>query len=399
MSKTTKRLLEMAMELGDTPDSIHPTHKRNLAQGQHPLGQNPAFPAAQAGQGMNAHERHAVGTYKAIAQNLQRYGGYMPRSQNPREIVRAAQDMFRTLGDLQQREAEHIDKLEPLAVETVLRLPEFKSLRPRVEAGQVKIEAYLNRRVNIQGMEFSDTPREEPEGYQVPEIKAEYDEMVHKRKMINTLIQGAAVSNNYSFAYYSRDELQAIDPSLVRDYGKMMAYSELGYFIQDPEMLKMAAAAAGSEIQGGDERLKRNEDGSVSVVARAITFPMLVQEIIKGLMEYLSWNNEEDSDTQYAVNKEADFVDDEQVQMQLGPHIYRQIIDAIGLDSAEVWPYLHKRLVKMPVREFNENMRAFIGGTPEGKAWLKRLADEIKGQIQGEAEGPTESLARRMNGG
>lgn len=347
---------------------------------------------------MNPHERHAVGTYKSIAQNLQRYGGFMPRSQ--RDAGRAAMDMSRTLQDLQQREADHIDELEPLAIETVLRLPEFKSLRAAVEGGRVKIEAYLNRRINIQGMEFSDAPQEEPEGYNVPEIKAEFDEMVHKRKMLNTVIQGAAVANNYSFAYYTRDELQAIDPSLVRDYGKLMAYTELGYFIQNAKIMKTAAQGGGTASQGGDERIKRNEDGSVSIVARGITFPILVQEIIKGCMEYMSWNNDEDPDTQYTVNKRADFVDDEQVQMQVGPNIYRQMIEAIGLESAHVWPYLYKALVRMPVREFNEHMQGLLGGTPEGKQWFKNLADQIRQQVeQAEGgEGQTESLARRMLG-
>lgn len=383
------------MQLGDTPDAIHPVHKNALARGTHALGQNPAFPP-HGGRGMNPHERHAVGTYKSVAANLATYGGHMPRSQNPRELARAGEDMFQTLFHLQEREVAHVEQLEQLAVETVMRLPEFKTLRKPVQAGQIKIEPHLPRRVNIQGMEFADTPRPQDAELEIPEIKAEYDEMIHKRKMINTLVQGTAVSNNYSFAYYAREELDAIDPSLVRDYGKLMAYSELGYFTQDPRMLKIAAASEGGEQQGGEERLKRNDDGSVSIVARGVVFPILVQEIIKGLMEYLSWNDEEDPETQRQVQRQADFVEDEQIQMQLGPNIYRQMIDAIGFESAHVWPLLHDYLVKMPVREFNQRMQGLIGGMPEGKAWFKQLADRIKRQLQAAEEGPSESLASRM---
>jgi hypothetical protein len=392
----TRKLLELALELGDTPDAIHPTHKQSLQTGSHGLGKNPAFPAHQ-GAGMNPHERHALGTYKSIATNLQRYGGYLPRSQNPREVMRAAQDMMQTLEDLQQREEAHRDALERLAVETVFRLPEFKRLRKDLDTGHVKIEAFLNRRIEIQGMQSTDDEREQPAEFEVPEIKAEYDEMVHKRKMINTLIQGTAVSNNYSFAYYSRDELNAIDPTLVQDYGKLMAYSELGYFIQDPEMVKMAAQAGGTESQGGEERLKRNDDGSISILARGISFPILVQEVIKGIMEYISWNDEEDPATQQQVNREADFVEDEQVQMQVGPNIYRQMVDAIGQESVDVWPYLHDELVKMPTGEFNQRMQGLIGGTPEGRAWFKQLAMKIKQEIAADEEaGPQESLVKRM---
>ncbi len=391
-----RKLLEFAMELGDTPDSIHPAHKQSLQTGSHALGKNPAFPA-HPGAGMNPHERHAVGTYKSIVANLQRYGGYVPRSNQPREIMRAAQDMMQTLGDIQQREEAHQKALERLAIETVMRLPEFKRSRKNLEAGTLTINAYLNRRIDIQGMQSTDDEREQPEEFQVPEIKAEY-EMVHKRKMVNTLIQGTAVSNNYSFAYYSRDELNALDPTLVKDYGKLMAYSELGYFIQDPQMVKAAARAGGSEAQGGEERLTRNEDGSITILARGITFPILVQEIIKGMMEFISWNDEEDDTTQRQVNKEADFVEDEQVQMQLGPNIYRQMVDAIGHDSLETWPYLHDALVKMPVHEFNQRMQGLISGSSEGKAWFKQLAQQLRQKLAAadERAGQQESLAKRM---
>lgn len=379
--KDIRKLLEFAMELGDTPDAIHPAHKHALQTGDHPLGANPAFPPHQ-GQGMNPHEKHAVGTYKSIIANLQRYGGYVPRNQ--RDSMGAAQDMFLTLNQIQQREAAHADVLEQLAVETVMRLPEFKILRKAVQAGQLKIEAFLNRRININGVQFSDEENTEIPDADVPEIAQEYDELIHKRKMINTLIQGAAVSNNYAFAYYVRDELRDIDPSLINAYGKLMAYTELGYFIQDPQMMKLAAAAGGGEAQGGDERLKRNDDGSVSIVARGISFPILVQEIIKGCMEYLSLSDEDDPETQVLVNKKADTADDEMVQMQVGPNIYRQLIDAIGMEQADVMPYIHDELVRMPAAEFNRQMQGLVAGTPEGKRWFQQLAQRIKQEVQAE---------------
>jgi len=393
---TVRQLLELAIDLGGDPDAINPYHKKAWEKGEHALGKNPAFPP-HGGQGMNPHEAHAAGTYKSIIANLRRYGGHVPRNFSQQEVMRSAMDMFQTLEDVQQREADHQEELEQLAVETVMRLPEFTTLRRAVQSGQLRIKAYLNRRIDIQGMETSDQPQEELPGAEVEQIKGEYDEMIHKRKMINTIIQGAAISNNYSFAYYVRDELQAIDPTLINDYGKLMAYSELGYFLQSPEMVKMAASAGGSEAQGGEERLHTEPDGSTTIIARGISFPILVQEIIKGCMEYLSHNDEDDPETAALVNKHSDFVDDEQIQMQLGPNIYRQMIDAIGLDQAQVWPYLHDELVKMPTREFNQRMQSLIAGSPEGKRWFQELARKIKEEMGG-AEEWQESLVDRLIG-
>jgi hypothetical protein len=154
----------------------------------------------------------------------------------------------------------------------------------------------------------------------------------------------------------------------------------------------MAAQAGGSEAQGGDERLKTNEDGSISVVARGITFPILVQEIIKGCMEYLALNDEDDPETRTMVNKHADVADDEMVQMQVGPNIYRQLIDAIGLEQADVMPYIHDELVKMPASEFNQKMQGLIAGTPEGKQWFQQMAQRIKQEIQADEQGEQTGL-------
>jgi len=376
----------MAMELGDTPDSIHPTHKQSLERGTHALGRNPAAGNPQA------LERHAAGTYKSIIQNLQRYGGIVPRNQ--RDSMRVSQDMFTTLQDVMQREQGHERELEQLAIETVLRLPEFKTLRSAVQDGSIKIEAQLGD-VSIENAAFSDEEQEAPEGFDVPEIRTEYEEQFNKRKMLNTLTQGAAVANNYAYAYYSRDELAAIDPQIVRDYGKLMAYSEIGYFIQSPEVARAAAQAAGTAFQGGMARLRSDENGSVVIEARALVFPMLVQEIIKVCMAYLSHNDEDDPQTRAYIKAHSDFIDDEQIQMQVGPNLYRQLIDAIGNDAAETMPFIHDHLTRLPAREFTEKMKALIDGTPEGKAWFRQLAQEIKSEMEG---GQEESLARRIIG-
>lgn len=365
----------MAMDLGGEPDSIHPHHKQALATGQHSLAGNPAIES-------NAHvERHASATYRNILANLRRYGGHVPRNGSPRELMGAAQDMFQTLAEIQEKEAGRTEELEKLAVETVLRLPEFKSLRSAVQRGQLVIRPFLNRAIEIQGANLSDEKPEPPAEFEVPEVKAEYDEMIHRRKLTNMFIQGAAVANNYAFAYYAREELNQYDPALVKDYGKLMAYSELGFFIQAPEIMKAAAQAGGTEAQGGDARLRRAEDGSVEVVARGIAFPILVQEIIKGCMEFLALNDEDDAEARATVQRQADFIDDEQTHMQVGPSVWREFMDAIGHEQAEVMPYLKNILAKMPIREYNARMQALISGTPEGKAWLRDTATRIKQKL------------------
>src|SRR2546430_15114616 len=110
---------------------------------------------------------------------------------------------------------------------------------------------------------MSDAPQEEedPPELNVPEIRQEIDDSVMKRRFLNAMIQGAAVSNNYAFAYYAADKLNEIDPGLVGDYGKLMSLTELGYWTQGDEIVRAAAGAHGAEAQGGSEEFTDDEAG------------------------------------------------------------------------------------------------------------------------------------------
>lgn len=381
-----RKLLEMAMDFGDAPDAVHPAHKQALAGGQHGLGKIPAISSQSA-------ERHASETYRNIIGKLRAFGGVVPRS--PRDVQRTAMDMFQTLQTIQQREAAHRPQLEQLAIETVLRMPEFKSLRQAIQSGTVRIEPHLDERIEITDVAFSDEPQEELPDENVPEIAAEYQDMVNRRKLTNTMIHGAAVANNYAFTN-SFDELMDIDRTLARDYGKLMAYSELGFFVHDPAIMKAAAEATGSESQGGQNQLRRDEDGSLVITAQGITFPILVQEIVKGCMEFLSLGDEDDPDTAHKVRQRSDFVDDEQVQMQVGPSIYRSFIAAIGEQNADLMPYVYDHLNRLPTQEYNQVVKGLIDGTPEGKNWFQQLAREIRQRLTTDEQ--SESLTRRLLG-
>jgi len=379
----------MALGLGGLPDIIHPSHKQKLATGEHALGGNPAFSDP------SKHEKHAGQTYQQVMRNAERYYGQMPRSQ--RDAVMMAVEVMQALGRIQQTEAEHRPELEHLAVETVLRMDEFKSLRRALEQGNLKIDAKLQPQLEIQGTAFSDEPQEEPEEMEIPQIRQEIDQAIHKRNFVNALIQGAALTNNYAWSYHSRDELSQIDPDLLRDYGKLMSATEVGYWVQGEEAVRQAMQAGGEQAQVGDARLKSNPDGSVTVQARGVAFPILVQELIKGLMEYLSFDDEEDPETRKLVHSKSDFIDAETIQMMLGPSLWKEFLDAVGGDAREVVPHVYDHIVRMPTTEFNQLMRGLVDGDPAAKRQMHDLAQQIKREVGGQEEALR--IAKRLLGG
>jgi hypothetical protein len=366
-------LLEMAMEFGpNDPDSVHPSHKRALARGEHGMGQHPALSKQAA-------EKHASATYRNIIQKLRTYGGVVPSSVG--QASDAAVDAFRTLAQIQQREAQHRQALQDLAVETVLSMPEFKSLRGAIERGDVRIDAKLTPRISISGIKFADEGGDELEGENTPEIAAEYQQLINRRKMANLFTHGAAVANNYSALENPRvfDAVADIDPTLMRAYGKLMSYSELGYFNQPLDVMRAAAQNAGSEQQLGANHVQAENDGSTTIVAQGISFPVLVHELVKGIMEYFSMSPDDDPETAQSIRNRSDYSDDEAVQMQIGPSIYRAFMAALGPDNQAMMPYVYNRLThQLPEDDYQRIMKGLIDGDPQAAQWIRDQAAELR---------------------
>ena len=72
-------------------------------------------------------------------------------------------------------------------------------------------------------------------GLDVPEIKAQFDQEVNKRKFINILIQGAAVNKTHAY-HLASERLNEIDPDLIKLYGKMTALGDLSYWMKPEDV-------------------------------------------------------------------------------------------------------------------------------------------------------------------
>jgi|SRR5262252_2107306 len=162
-------------------------------------------------------------------------------------------------------------------------------------------------------------------------------------------------------------------------------------------MIRQALQHGGSAQQAGEEQLIRNEKGMATVVARGITFSILVHEIIKGCMEFLSYSDEDDPETSALIKKETDRAEEEMVQMQVGPNIFRQIIDMLGPELEMTWPYIYDFLVRQPPSKFNELMQGLIAGEPASERWLQELARKYKRKY-GERENWQQSPVEEMLG-
>ena len=409
-------LTEMALDLGDTPDFIDPEKRRKIERGQHPYADNPAFPTEKPAHRPGAPFKDAPNrrdptrsyselvsshVYPEIMRKVQQYTGRNPRQMDPHQLTMI---MMQAMQQATRAEANHREELEQAAVEIVLSLPEFSGAREAVEAGDLKIVAKLldpqammqQMKQRIRGAEPDEAEEAEPQGQMqvepgeesdeeraelgldVPEIRGEYDAEAKKRRFINMMIQGAAINKNYAY-HQIADQLRAIDPNLLDTYGKLMSIGELMYWMAPEDVFnQMQGSGQGG---GGMEEVTPEEDGTYTIRATALVFPVLIQELAKGLYEFLSHNEDDPEDVRKYAYDKGDTLGGEQWDIMKGPGVWRHFNHLVTqANAAELMGKIYRHIVTLPTGEFNELMQEILRETPRGRQYIQQLVAEIRAE-------------------
>ena len=138
---------------------------------------------------------------------------------------------------------------------------------------------------------------------------------IAKRRFLNAMIQGSAKKSTHMF-HAKDDELTAMEPRLLNKYGKLMSAADYMYYT-NPTLDNSHA--------GGVVRVKfPTAEGEVPIIeAKAWVFPVLIHEIVKGVMELLSSHGlpQDEKIREYVIGK-ADYVEAEPWDMRMGPAIW-----------------------------------------------------------------------------
>jgi|GEM_PF-1891582 len=356
-------LTEMPIDFGGQADYIDPDKKHRIEHGGHPYGEG--FPSNEA----------ASESYPDMMRKIERYTGVRPRNQ--RDVQRLMMQMQQSVMTAMQLEYDHRDELQQVAVDLVLDLPEFRGARAAIDRGDLRIQAELTEQVDLPRRHLEAEP-DDPNNtdLQVPEIAQQLGDEVSKRRFVNMMIQGNAINKNHAY-HMVADRLRQIDPQLLNLYGTMVSVGEFAYWAIPEDHWKQFMRHAPA---GGSVRLSRGEDGVPVIHAQAVVFPVLVQEIVKGLMEYLSHEEDADPETRKYVRGKADTLTDEQWDVMIGPGAWRKFMRAFG-DSEEdqaFLPHVYDHLIHLPPREFKQIVTNIIRGTPEGHRYVRELIHRFK---------------------
>jgi hypothetical protein len=208
-----------------------------------------------------------------------------------------------------------------------------------------------------------------------------------KRRLINSMVQGSSKKGHYMYQLVPQ-KIQQITGSqeLINQYGILMSINDTLYWqLSDQTMQMMMGGASGAA--GGSEEVERDTEPP-TIKARAINFPILVHELIKGMMELFSHQGEpEDKDLFQQVMQHEDTLEKEMWDLRLGPAIWdrirNQFPDEILTDEnkVEIQNYLLVEVFRLPAKRFLTLMKEVISGSDTGKRLIQQIVDGINQKL------------------
>lgn len=229
---------------------------------------------------------------------------------------RLGQMTMRALQEIKRIEAAHATALEEIAIDVVANLYNLG------EEDKNKLNAFLRRPQH-------DAPPDEDDDDGVEEFADdEGDDItheVHKRHSMNLMSQGAAIHNMHDVHLQDeiKDRLDALDPGLVDLYSQFGRGSSHTYWLYDMNMML--------NVQLGGAMGSVNLTPTGEVIAQAPIFPVLVQELIKGVIMLISHHQFESMSPAKTrkIIAAADTLHDEFPQIMVGPKVWRAFILAL----------------------------------------------------------------------
>lgn len=409
LSLVNKNLQEMAMDF-TTDDRPERGIQRNLELGR---TSHSVVPYPDTGRpNQNFEELLASERYQQVVDKMKQYIPNAPRLVSTGDLSDMMQLLpmtQRLMAQVERIEGQHKTELEELAVSLVKKEMGIPDGALQFDAklthhSEIGIDDF-NREGNERPPQGGEQPQGdeeggEPQGGEQPqedgisdeEFEAEkelfniyqnFDLERAKRRLINSIIQGAAERGHYMYHYVS-EELKNITGSdqLVNMYGILMSANDTMYWQVGDAFMKQAMGAGGEGgMVAGKEQIKVDTDPP-TIIARAFSFPALVHELIKGIMELFGTRGRS-KEMYQDVEAEEDTLEHEIWDLRLGPAIWdrlrRQFPEEILVNEnqAELQNYLLTEIFELPAKKFLILFREVMLGTERGQKLMNLLMENV----------------------
>ena len=394
LSLVGENLQEMPMDF-DTPDRPDQGLQDKLSQGDTPLKKIPL--PSTGDENKNFQELLASERYKQVIAKVRQYTGVETPMVGERGVMPLAQMMMAAHNEIVQTESQHREALEQLAIELVMK-------EMGIPEGELQFNAKIVGMGEIDQSNFNREVEQQPNVDPVDveqDLMSDLDSMTMekaKRRLINNMIQGASKKGHYMY-HMVADRIREITGSetLVNQYGILMSVNDTLYWQLGDETMKMMMGGGGGEaVVGGKEEVDRNTDPP-TIVARGINFPVLVHELIKGIMELFAIQGRptdeegnEDEEAWSDIEGSEDTLEKEMWDLRLGPAIWDRIRKQFPEDiltdenKVELQNYLLVEIFKLPAKHFLVFMKEVLSGSENGQRLMNELMEGIDQMFKNE---------------
>jgi hypothetical protein len=283
---------------------------------------------------------------KTLALLKQKSGESLRSMLGSKDLMTVLRQSQTVLNEIVQAEDGYRDELEMVAAQMVT------DAYPIIDYANIKIDAKI---VNINDLDIPNPPEgEDPASPDFGEDDPE--KLKAKRRIINGITQGASIRGAFGFLLF-KEYIDDINPELVNKYNEILKLAFGIYDNEDAIAMMLAALAQGQKMQGGESEMEYDEENEQFVIkAKAICFPMLVHEIVKGLYEIVGTEGfGADKEKNQAIVGAVDKLSNEPRDLQYGKFIYdaiSKIYNESNIDDPRVRELFFAELYKTPDAEF-----------------------------------------------
>jgi hypothetical protein len=389
--KITKKMLLLRLQENlnempikyDSEDRPSPDIERDLSTRETPF-KKVNLPKDVENPNSNFEELLASKRYQEIVNNIRQYTG-LPRLTPDQGTIGT---LMNTMGAAQMRvqqiESRHKTRLEQLAIELVMN-------EMGIEEGDIVFDA----KIELPDSEgFEQTSPEDMEPEEIELEKELYDELEDltleraKRRLINAMMAGASSKGHYMY-HYATDKLIEItgDRNIVGLYGSLMSSAEAMLWQMGNRSLGLSGG--GGTPQAGGKETAYPFETPPRVVARAINFPILVHELMKGTLEVVSalYGQPKDKEVASKVIELEDTLQKEIWDLRLGPAIWDILSNSFpeevitDEDKRGMQLIFFQTIVSKPAKQFLIFMREVLSNSATGKQLMSSLSEIINGEI------------------
>lgn len=360
-NKESKLLFENFLYEDGMTERMHPKLEEDLRKGRHSLAECDVFPEGDV---ISSEMKLIRERFKEVVYRCRE--AFDVDQINNMQIM---QEMMPLVFKSMDLEEPHIQELEELAVRMVME--EFD-----IPEDTIVFEAELTREISLDGTSKNPTPQLVDEEFndhaEIERANAE----VKKRRVLNAMTQGAAKRVNHMF-HMVHEELSNMNPRLPQNYKKMMSAADYMYYVVPDIEKGNAGGVCECEFQGEEDDMRP------VIKAKAMTFPVLIHELVKGVMEVLSAHGlpTQENIAEYVIGK-ADFLEAEPWDMRLGPAMWGRFCEMIPDVDFGIKHHVYTEIASMEPDEFNTTMKEILAKTKRGKGIINQIIAEVKEELK-----------------